>query len=108
MRPVLFQFKLPILGDVVFTSYFTLLAIGFALGIWLSVREARRMGLDFERILDTDLWMVVWGLIGARVLHLVADGHFHDYVNLCTNPKLVPAIDALVSSCTTSAQCGYD
>ena len=26
-------------------------------------------------------------VIGARVLHLIADGHFHDYVNLCTNPK---------------------
>ncbi len=64
--------------------------------------------MDGDRVLDTNLWMVVWGIIGARVLHLIADGHFHDYVNLCVNPKLVPAIDARVAQCVNAAQCGYD
>lgn len=108
MKPVLFDFHLPVLGEVVFPAYFTLLTIGFGLAMLLTVREARRLGMDHERILDTNLWMVVWGIIGARALHLVADGHFQDYVNLCTNPKLVPAIDAKVQYCTAAAQCGYD
>ncbi|MDB4969414.1 MAG: prolipoprotein diacylglyceryl transferase [Myxococcales bacterium] len=108
MRPVLFAFHAPLLGEVSFPAYFTLLTLGFGLAMILTVRESRRLGMDRERVLDTNLWMVVWGIIGARVLHLVADGHFHDYVNLCTNPKLVPAIDALTSTCHTAAQCGYD
>ena len=108
MRPVLFAFHAPLLGEVSFPAYFTLLTIGFGLAMILTVRESRRLGMDRERVLDTNLWMVVWGIIGARVLHLIADGHFHDYVNLCTNPKQVPAIDARHPYCTTAAQCGYD
>ncbi|HEY7957415.1 MAG TPA: prolipoprotein diacylglyceryl transferase [Polyangia bacterium] len=108
MRPVLFSFHAPLLGDVVFPAYFTMLALGFGLAMVLTVRESRRLGMDHERVLDTNLWMVVWGIIGARLLHLIADGHFHDYVNLCTHPTLVPAIDARVSWCASAAQCGYD
>ncbi len=108
MRPILFQFTAPWIGDVVFPSYFTLLAVGFGLAMWLTVRQSKKLGMDDQRILDTNLWMVFWGLIGARVLHLIADGHFHDYVHMCTDPKLVPAIDAKVSICQTAAQCGYD
>jgi phosphatidylglycerol:prolipoprotein diacylglycerol transferase len=108
MRPVLFGFHLPALGEVSFPAYFTLLSIGFLLAMILTVRESRKLQMDSERVLDTNLWMVVWGIIGARVLHLIADGHFHDYVNLCTNPKLVPAIDARVQWCANAAQCGYD
>jgi phosphatidylglycerol:prolipoprotein diacylglycerol transferase len=108
VKPILLQFHLPLLGNVEFPAYFTLLTIGFLVAMWITVRESKRLGMDHERILDTNLWMVVWGLIGSRLLHLVADGHFMDYVHLCTDPKAVKAIDALTSYCTTSAQCGYD
>ena len=108
MRPILFDFSLPLLGKVTFPAYFTLLTIGFGLAMVLTVRESRRLGMDHERILDTNLWMVVMGIVGARLLHLIADGHFHDYLNLCVNPKAVPAIDALVQHCSSASQCGYD
>jgi len=108
MRPVLFAFHAPLFGEISFPAYFTMLTLGFGLAMILTVRESRRLGMDHERILDTNLWMVVWGIIGARVLHLIADGHFHDYVNLCRDPQKVPAIDALTAYCSTAAQCGYD
>ncbi len=110
MRPVLFQlpFSLPLFGAVEFPAYFTLLTIGFTLAAILTVRESRRLGQPPDLILDLNLWMVIWGLIGSRVLHLVADGHVHDYINLCVDSKKVPAIGALVTRCTSSAQCGYD
>jgi phosphatidylglycerol:prolipoprotein diacylglycerol transferase len=71
-------------------------------------REAPRLGMDRERALDLTLWMLVWGVVGARVLHVIADGHFWDYVHLCTDPFKVPATEALVTTCSTSAQCGFD
>jgi phosphatidylglycerol:prolipoprotein diacylglycerol transferase len=108
MRPVLLELHLPYLGEVSFPAYFTLLTLGFGLALILTVRESKKLGMDHQRVLDTNLWMVVWGIIGARVLHLIADGHWHDYVNLCVNPKLVPAIDARVSWCANAAMCGYD
>jgi phosphatidylglycerol:prolipoprotein diacylglycerol transferase len=108
VRPILVEFQLPLLGEVTFPAYFTLLSIGFGMATLLTVRESRRLGMDSERIFDANLWMVIWGIIGARLLHLVADGHFHDYVNMCVDPKKVPAIDALVTRCRTAAECGYD
>ena len=108
MRPVLLDFHAPLVGEVTFPAYFMLLTLGFGLAMILTVREGKRLGMDGDRVLDTNLWMVVWGIIGARVLHLIADGHFHDYVNLCVDSKLVPAIDARVDHCVDAAQCGYD
>src|SRR5262249_58142037 len=64
--------------------------------------------MDDARVYDLNLWMVFWGVVGARVLHLIADGQWHDYVNLCTHPQLVEAVDARVQTCTSAAQCGYD
>jgi len=109
VKPILFPpFSLPLIGEVTFPAYFTLLTIGFAMAMWITVRESKKIGLDREHILDANLWMVVWGIIGARVLHLIADGHFMEYVHLCTDPRQVPAVDAKVSYCTQAAECGYD
>ena len=108
MRPTLLAFSLPWLGEIVFPAYFTLLAVGFAAAMWLTTRRARRIGMDEVRVLDTNLWMFFWGIVGARVLHLIADGHFGEYVNMCVDPKLVPAVDAKVASCHAAAECGYD
>ncbi len=108
MKPILFAFHLPVVGEVTFPAYFTLLTLGFALAAFITWRESKRIDLDPDIIIDTNLWMVIWGIIGARVLHLIADGHFHEYVDLCVNPKNVKAVDALVSRCTADAQCGYD
>ena len=108
MRPILLSFNLPLFGEVTFPAYFTMLTLGFGVALWMTWRESRRIKLDPDLIIDTNLWMVVWGIIGARVLHLIADGHFHEYVDLCLDPRRVKAIDALVSHCTADAQCGYD
>lgn len=33
--------------------------------------------------------MLIFGVGGARILHVIADGYFWDYVHLCTDPSLV-------------------
>ena len=108
MNPMLWDFTLPGLGKVEFPAYMTMLIIGFALATWLSRREEDRSGRNGDRIVDLALVCVIFGLLGARLLSVLADGHFHDFVNLCTNPKLVPALDAKVGVCQSDAQCGFD
>jgi phosphatidylglycerol:prolipoprotein diacylglycerol transferase len=108
VRPILLDFHLPLLGEVTFPAYFTLLTIGFGLALVLTVRESKKLGMDHERVIDTNLWMVIMGIVGARLLHLIADGHFHDYVNMCLDSKLVTPVDARVTFCREAAQCGYD
>ncbi len=106
MNPVLFSFELPLLGEVVLPAYFTLLTVGFALVMLLSHREAGRQGLDQGRILDFNLYMVIFGVLGARVLHVVADGHLIEYLNTCIAPELVRVAGTATGQCTTVVQCG--
>lgn len=108
MRPLLLSFTLPFLGEISFPAYFTMLTIGWSLAILITVRESRRLGLDPEEILDLNLYIVIWGVLGSRLLSVLADGHLQDYVNLCLDPVKVPATDALVPTCSTAQQCGYE
>jgi phosphatidylglycerol:prolipoprotein diacylglycerol transferase len=108
LKPTFLEFHVPVLGEVVFPAYMTLLMIGFTLAIWLARRDEDRQGKNGDRVVDLGLIMLACGIIGARLLSVVADGKLHDFVNLCTDPKLVEAVDAKVRMCTADAQCGYD
>jgi phosphatidylglycerol---prolipoprotein diacylglyceryl transferase len=84
MRPELFR-----LFEVGFPSYFVLLLSGFVFATALGVLWARRVGLNADVIVDLSLAMLLAGVVGSRILHVIADGHFYDYVHLCTDPSLV-------------------
>ncbi len=70
-------------------AYFTLLTLGFITATLLCARWAKRNALDHEVIIDLGLIAVLAGVAGARVLHVIADGYFWDYVHLCTDPSKV-------------------
>jgi phosphatidylglycerol---prolipoprotein diacylglyceryl transferase len=110
MRPILIDFgvDIPVLGHLDLPSYFVMLSLSFVVGALMTYREAPRVGLDRERVLDLAIYLVIWAIVGARVLHIIADGHFHDYVNLCVDNFQVRATEAKVSFCNASSECGYD
>jgi phosphatidylglycerol:prolipoprotein diacylglycerol transferase len=70
-------------------AYFTLLMTGFILATFLGARWARRSGLDHDVVIDLGLIAVLAGVAGGRILHVLADGYFWDYVHLCTDPSQV-------------------
>ena len=70
-------------------AYFAMLVIGFGLATYLAQRQARRSGWDHDTMIDLGLYSLLWGVVGARLLHVVADGYFWDYVHLCTDPSQV-------------------
>ncbi|MFW2388595.1 MAG: prolipoprotein diacylglyceryl transferase [Polyangiales bacterium] len=84
MRPTLAE----IFGEPI-PAYFTLLLIGFAVATWLAARLAKRDGIDPDTFIDLGLFCVIFGVLGARLLHVFADGYFWDYVHLCTDPTKV-------------------
>jgi len=95
--------------DLGFTSlpaYFTLLMVGITAGILFGHREGMRRGLDGNTIIDLGLLMLLCGLLGSRILHVLADGHFWDYVHLCTDPSQLKGL-ALAGgrTCASDAQC---
>ena len=84
MRPELFRVL-----DVAFPSYFVLLLSGFLFATAIAAASARRIGEDPDVLVDLGLTALLMGVVGSRLLHVVADGYFWDYVHLCTNPALV-------------------
>src|SRR5579859_4804587 len=84
MRPELFHF----LG-IAFPSYFVLLITGFIFAGIAAALTTRREGLNPDVMIDLNLAMLLGGVVGARMLHVIADGYFWDYVHLCTNPQAV-------------------
>ena len=83
MRPELFR-----LFDVGFPSYFVLLLSGFFFATALGALWARRIGMNPDVIVDLGLAMLLVGVAGSRILHVIADGHFWEYVHMCTDPSL--------------------
>lgn len=52
-------------------SYGLLLAVAFLFGTWLSLREARRLGLDEDRLITVILVVLVGSVVGARALYVL-------------------------------------
>src|SRR5579859_3752547 len=84
MRPDLFH----ALG-IVFPAYFVLLVSGFLFATAVGALWARRIGENPDVVVDLGIAMLLAGVAGGRILHVLADGYFMDYVHLCTDPSKV-------------------
>src|SRR3990172_8191937 len=51
--------------------YSLIVIIAVAVGVWLVAREAARKGFKKEDIYDAALWVILGGLIGARLFHVL-------------------------------------
>lgn len=51
-------------------TYGLLIAIGFLLGVQLAKDQAIREGLDGEEIVDTTFYLLLWGLVGGRLVFM--------------------------------------
>ena len=58
-------------GFVHIRSYGLMLAVAFLAGTWLAVRDARRRGLDEDRLVTVILVVLVSSVIGARALYVL-------------------------------------
>ena len=83
MHPDLFK-----LVGVAFPSYFVLLLSGFLFATAAGALWARRIGESADVIVNLGLAMLLAGSRG-RILHVLVDGYFWDYVHLCTDPSRV-------------------
>jgi phosphatidylglycerol:prolipoprotein diacylglycerol transferase len=77
------------LAGVAFPSYFVLLLSGFLFATAVGALWAKRIGESADVVVDLGLAMLLAGVAGSRILHVLVDGYFWDYVHLCTDPSLV-------------------
>lgn len=70
----------PILGEpfgIPIRSFGVMVALAFVMGLWAATREARRTGrMSPEVISDLLMWLMVGGILGARVLYVIV--HWKD------------------------------
>ncbi len=71
--PIIFN-----IGHFALRWYGVILMIAMGIGIWLTAREAERKGFKKDDIHDAAVWIIVGGLIGARLFH-VLDHWSHEY-----------------------------
>lgn len=63
-------------GPTTLHTYGVALAIAFLAGLWLAARQARRAGLDAGRVTDMAVWVLVSGLVGAKLLLVAIDWRY--------------------------------
>lgn len=66
MDPILVQ-----LGPLAIRWYGFLIALGVLFGAMWALRLAERRGLDPDKLLDMALWLVIAGVVGARLVYVV-------------------------------------
>jgi phosphatidylglycerol:prolipoprotein diacylglycerol transferase len=70
-------------------SYFVFLLSGFLFATAVGALWARRIGESADVVVDLGLAMLLAGVVGARLLSVLVDGYFWDFVHLCTDPTRV-------------------
>lgn len=61
------------LGFFQLPTYGVLLATGVIAGLWTLHRRADRAGMEGARLVDFALWLVIWALVGAKVLLVIVE-----------------------------------
>lgn len=75
MFPILFR-----LGPLNIYSYGTMVALAFIVSLVLLKRDAKRYDVPYQLIVDFCFWVLIWGIIGARVLYIILNiDYFRSY-----------------------------
>ena len=88
-----------------FPSYFTLLMVGFMAGIYVGWRHAEEIGVHPNRILDLGILLVLGGVGGGRIAHVLFDGQLMDYYYLCVDPLMTTGEFINGAAGTSDDQC---
>ena len=58
-------------GPIHIRTYGMMLALAFLVGTWLGLREAKRLGLDEDRLVNVILVVLIASVLGARALYVL-------------------------------------
>lgn len=75
MFPVIFS-----LGPISIYSYGTMVALAFIACLFLLKDEAKNKGLSYQTIVDLCFWILICGLVGARLFYVILNwDYFRSY-----------------------------
>jgi phosphatidylglycerol:prolipoprotein diacylglycerol transferase len=59
------------IGHFMIRWYSLIVTFAIVVGVWITWREAKRKGLAEKYVGDAVLWVIIGGLIGARLFHVI-------------------------------------
>src|SRR5438876_4522102 len=65
------------IGPLTLHTYGVMLAIAFIAGLWVASRQARAAGLDAARVTDMAVYVLIAGLVGAKVLLVIVEWNYY-------------------------------
>ncbi|HVO11567.1 MAG TPA: prolipoprotein diacylglyceryl transferase [Vicinamibacteria bacterium] len=65
------------IGPFTLHTYGVVLALAFLAGLWATSRQAKRQGLEAQRVTDMAIWVLIAGLVGAKLLLFGLDWRFY-------------------------------
>lgn len=72
MLPELFH-----IGRFFLPTYGLLVATGVLVGLWISVRNSARQGIDPDKAWNLGILVVLAGILGAKILYIVVDWSYY-------------------------------
>ena len=75
-----------------------LIAVGLAGGVALAYHEGRRQRLDGGRVLDLAFWLIVAGLVGARIAYGIVNAG--DFARICRGQRRAARGARCLTDCT--------
>ncbi len=69
MFPQLFH-----IGSFALPTYGFLVSMGVLLGLWISVRNAERLGIDGDKAWNFGILLVLSGIVGSKLLYIIIEG----------------------------------
>src|SRR5580698_6298301 len=66
MHPLLFK-----LGFLKLHTYGLMIVIGFLVGLSLVRAQAKKEGIDQDKIIDVSFWGLAFGLLGGRIVYIL-------------------------------------
>jgi phosphatidylglycerol:prolipoprotein diacylglycerol transferase len=65
------------IGPLTLHTYGVLLAIAFIVGLWIASRQAKAASLDSARVTDMAVYVLIAGLVGAKLLLVVVEWGYY-------------------------------
>lgn len=72
MHPILLK-----IGPFNIYSYGVMVAIGFGIFTFLAYRRAEKFNISRDKVIDLAILILVWGIIGARLLYILLNMSFY-------------------------------
>ena len=87
MFPRLFQ-----IGSFYLPTYGVLVASGVLIGLWISVRNSEKQGINGDDAWNLGILVVLAGIVGAKILYVVNDWSTVSYTHLDVYKRQLRAV----------------